>query len=131
MENKELKRIIEFYRDYMPKNVVLVKNQPRHTEVENAIREIANLVLSSDEQAKITIQPDELTGSSLTVEIITDLLVIDIVDKFCDALRFADNFEVFPKPNGKIGLGIVFENVFKAAPPHEEPFPDFYNDEEQ
>lgn len=127
---KEIDRLIEFYQAYMPKNVALVKDKERHVEVEQAIRDVAAFVYESDEQAKITVQPDDLTGSSIIVEIIADLVVIDMVDKFCDALRKADNFEVYAKTNGQVGLGLVFEKVFKPAPPKDEPFPEYYKDEE-
>ena len=130
MRNKKLKDLIEFYKTYMPENVALVKNKERHAEVEVAITEIGEFAKSSDPKANITIEPDELTGTSMTLEIVADLIVVDMIDKFCDALKKADNFEVYPRTDGKIGLGVVFENVFKAAPPANEPFPEYYKDEE-
>lgn len=126
---EEIDKLIEFYREHMPENVALIKNEKRHNEVEQAIKDIAQFVYETDEAARVSVQPDDLTGTSITVEIIADVVVIDMVDKFCDALRKADNFEVCAKTNGKICLGLVFEGVFKPAPPKEEPFPEYFNEE--
>ena len=115
--SKEIDALIAIYHKKMPNNVALVKNKERYDEIECAIKDIAELVLCCDSQAKIDISPDELTGSSVCVTISSSLVVIDIVDKFCDALRKADNFEVYPRSDGSIGLGIVFEDAFKSANP--------------
>lgn len=127
---KDIDKIIEFYQSYMPKNVALVKDKKRHAEVEQAIKDIASFAYESDEFANVVVEPDDITGSSIMVEITADLVVIDMIDKFCEALRKVDNFEVYAKENGKIVLGLVFEDVFKPAPPKDEPFPEYYKDEE-
>jgi len=109
--------LLAYYEDHMPKNVILVKNHQRYDETKQAIQDIADFVWETDKNAKINVTPDDLTGSSICVEIIASLVVIDMIDKFCDALRKANNFEVYPREDGNIGLGIVFEGVFDAAPP--------------
>ena len=114
----EIDTILSVLMSHMPQTVYLVKNKQRYAEVEDAIKAIANFVWSVDESAKITAEPDELTGTSICVEVTAGLVVIDMVDKFCEVLQKANNFEIFPKDDGKIGLGIVFEGAFEPAPPH-------------
>lgn len=112
--------LIKFYEDHMPRSVVLVKNKQRYEEIKQAIQDIADFVWNTDKNAIINVTPDDLTGTSICVEIIASLVVIDMVDKFCDALRKANNFEVYPREDGNIGFGLVFENVFDAAQPKSE-----------
>lgn len=109
--------LLAYYEDHMPHNVVLIKNKQRYDETKQAIQDIADFVWATDDNAIINVNPDGLTGSSICVEIIACLVVIDMIDKFCEALRKANNFEAYPRDDGSIGLGIVFEGVFDAAPP--------------
>ncbi len=118
MKKKDgIEAIIAYYEENMPQNVILVKNHKRYDEVKQAIQDIADFVWDTDESAQINVNPDDLTGSSICVEIIASLVVIDMIDKFCNALRKANNFEVYPREDGNIGLGIVFEGVYDPAPP--------------
>lgn len=112
----EIDALLSYYKDHMPKNVVLTPNHERFNEAEQAVQDIMNFVWETDENAQVNIAPDELTGSSVCVEITASLVVIDMVDKFCSALQKANNFEVYPREDGNIGLGIVFEDVFVPAP---------------
>ncbi len=118
MKKKDgIDELLAYYEEHMPQNVILVKNHKRYDEVKQAIQDIADFVWDTDDNAKINVNPDDLTGSSICVEIIASLVVIDMIDKFCGALSKANNFEVYPREDGNIGLGIVFEGVFDAAPP--------------
>ena len=105
--------------ELLPETAVFVKNKERYDEAQQAIREISDFVWQTDKNAKINVFPDELIGSSLCVEIIASLVVIEMVDKFCDALRKADNFEIYPREDGNIALGLVFEDAWVPAPPRQ------------
>ena len=74
--------LLAYYEDHMPKNVILVKNHQRYDETKQAIQDIADFVWETDKNAKINVTPDDLTGSSICVEIIASLVVIDMIDKF-------------------------------------------------
>ena len=88
-----------------------------YQEAIRAIYDIASCILAADKNARIDCFPDQLTGSSLCLEITTSLVVIDMVDRFCSALKKADSFEFYPRTDGLIGFGVVFENTFVPAPP--------------
>ena len=113
----EIDALLSYLEEHTPKTVYLIKNKPRYDEVTQAIKKFADFVWAVDDKAKITVRPDDLTGTSICVEVITNLVVIDMVDDFCDVLRKANNFEVYPRTDGKIGLGLVFERAFDVAPP--------------
>lgn len=116
----EIDALLQYCEAHLPKTVYLVKNKARYDEVKQAIQDIADFVWETDENAKINVAPDELTGTSIGVEIIASLVVIDMVDKFCNALHKANNFEVYPRTDGNVGLGLMFEGVFDPAPPYKQ-----------
>ncbi|MDE7082558.1 MAG: hypothetical protein K2O89_02485 [Clostridia bacterium] len=113
-----LDQLLETYKALMPKTVYLVKNKKRYDEAIKAICEIASDAVSADSEAKVKISPDPLTGSSLCLEVTTSLIIVDFLDKFCVALKKADNFEVYPRTDGLLNFNVVFENAFVAAPTH-------------
>ncbi len=107
-----LDELISFYNKHMPKKVCLMKNPDRYHEVKKAVDKISDFILVGDSDAKISVKPDELTGTSLCLEITTDMIVVDATDKFCDAISKVDTFEFYPLTNGKIFFGISFEDVW-------------------
>lgn len=115
--DKEIDVILKYYEEHMPKVAILKKNNERYDEAKQAIKEIADFVWETDENADIQIMPDELTGTSALMTITTSLVVIDMIDKFCNALSKANNFEICAKKNGMISMGIVFEGVCEAVKP--------------
>jgi len=125
IKKDEVDSFMEYYKQHMPKTIVLAKNKPRYDEVMKAIEDISNFVWETDSNADIDVYPDDLTGCAMCVKIVASLVVIEMVDKFCEALGKANNFEIYPRTDGNVCLGIVFEDVFKPAPPHNEPFPEF------
>lgn len=110
-------QLLETYKALMPKTVYLVKNKKRYDEIVKAICEIASCAVEVDSDAKVRISPDALTGSSLCLEVTASLIVVDLLDKFCSALKKANNFEVYPRTDGLLNFNIVFEDAFVAAPP--------------
>ena len=113
----EINQLLETYKSLMPKTVYLVKNKNRYEEVEKAICEIVSCAVEADSESMVSISPDPLTGSALCLEITTSLIIVDLLDKFCTALKKASNFEVYPRIDGLIGFNVVFQDAFVAAPP--------------
>lgn len=111
-------QLLETYKSLMPKTVYLVKNKQRYDEVVKSICEITSCAVFADRSAKVKISPDPLTGSSLCLEVTASLIVVDLLDKFCAALKKANNFEVLPRTDGLIEFNVVFEDAFVPAPPH-------------
>lgn len=110
-------QLTEVYKALMPKTVYLIKNKSRYDEAVKAICEIASCAVEADRDAKVKVCPDALTGSSLCLEITASLIVVDLLDKFCAALKKANNFEVYPKTDGLLNFNVIFEDAFVAAPP--------------
>lgn len=112
-----LTELIEIYDKVMPEKVCLMKNPERYHVVANAVSKIGKMAISHDKDSKIEITRDDLTGSSVCMSIITDLFVVEDINGFCDALREANTFEANPRTDGKIQIGLVFEDVWRPAPP--------------
>ncbi len=108
-----MKDLIKILQEKMPETTYLAKNKERYNEVKQAIQDIADFAWASDPTAKINVSPDGITGTSIGLEIITDLFIVDCLDKFCDALRKGDTFEVCPRTDGSVYVNITFEDVFE------------------
>ena len=117
MKKDPIDVLLDYYVEHMPKTVYLMKNPDRYPVVEKAVREIAEMAQVCDSDAKIEIEPDELTGSSLCLTITSNLFVIDEIDKFCAALKEADTFEACPLTNGNVSISMTFEDAWIPAPP--------------
>lgn len=119
MKNDSINLLLEEYVRLMPKTAYLMKNPDKYPAVEKAAREIADMALKCDEDAKIEIYPDELTGSALCLKITADVIVMDMIDKFCEALKVADTFETGALTNGQVFMAITFEDAWIPAPPRQ------------
>lgn len=113
----QVDQLVDYLKRYMPKTAVLVKNKGRYEEIMQAIEEISSFAWAISPDASISVAPDELTGSFMTMDIVTDLIVIDQIDKFCAAIKKANNFEVCARTDGKLSFSVVFHDAFVPAPP--------------
>ncbi len=115
-----IKKLLHLYTSLMPKTVYLMKNKDKYPVIEQAVREISDMALSIDNEAKIKITPDELTGTTLCLSITTNLFVVDMIDKFCDLLKEASTFEACPLTNGMLSVSITFQDAWVPAPSKQE-----------
>ena len=113
-------KLLETYKSLMPKTVYLVKNKRRYDEAVKAIAEITSCVKQIDNDAMVKVSKDPLTGTSLCLEIRASFVTVYLIDKFCSALKKANNFEVYPRTDGHIGFDIAFNDAFVPAPPHSD-----------
>lgn len=111
-------QFLAWYRSKRPETIYVVKNKERCAEVMDALRTISELALNSNlEGTEISTDPDELLGTSLCVEIVTNLVVFEEMQRFSAALSKADTFEVYARTDGRVGIGITFEDVYEIAKP--------------
>lgn len=112
---KDIGKFMARIKSIRPDNI---KNERRYEEVLDSIIHIcASALKSNPDRTTLSHKPDELFGTSLCLEIITNLVVFEDMKGFCAALSKADNFEVCAMTEGKVSIGIVFEDVFDLAPP--------------
>ena len=103
----------ELFNRYMPETVYLVKNHPRFEEVSETIREISDFFHENDENAEITVSPDELIGTMLAVDVKTNLLCTTETNILAAFLAKADSLDVVPLTDGRVQLIFGFENAYK------------------
>lgn len=113
----DLDELIEIYDELMPDRVCLMKNPDRYPDVMDAVSEIKRIAKACDKGAKIEITHDDLTGTSLCMDIVADLFTVDAIKEFCNALKKADGFEANPRTDGKIQIGVIFEDAWMPVPP--------------
>ncbi len=116
---EDIDKFLDWYKSKRPETVYLVKNKARYAEVMQAVRTIYNFAHDSNPEGTTISMPtpDELTGTSLCVEIVSNLVVFEDMQKFCAALSKADSYETTSRTDGKFLIGIVFEDVYDLAPP--------------
>lgn len=98
-----------------PDILYLIPDKKRREEVVSATKTIAKYVLNSDPEAKITLTPDELTGTCAELCITSDYIEYPISEDFMQAIQNAQNVEIYPHENGKIQINFSFEKVFKRV----------------
>ena len=115
----DVDNFLEWYMSKRPETVYLVKNKARYAEAIAAIRTIYDFAHTSNPTGTIISKPspDDLTGTSLVIEIISNLVVFEDMKRFCAALSKTDNFEIHARTDGNALIGIVFEDVWDLAPP--------------
>ena len=113
----DVDEFLEWYKSKRPETIYLVKNKARYTEVMDAIRTICDFAIESNPEGTLLTMPtgDPLLGTSMIVEITSNLVVFEDMKKFCSALSKADNFEIRTTSNNKAFIGIVFADVYEIA----------------
>lgn len=117
MKRDKIDELLDYYVEHMPTTVYLVKNKDRYPIIEKAVKEIAEMALLYDGDAKIEIRPDELTGSALCLYITSSLFVVDEIDKFCSALKVANTFEACALTSGDVSISLTFQDAWISVPP--------------
>lgn len=127
-KNKDIiDEIIDVYRELMPETAYLVINEKRYNEAMAAIKEIREIVEEYDKDVVCKVEKGELIGTTLHLEITSDMCVIDKIDKFCNALKVANVFEITPLTTGKVSLAISFYDVYRPAPAYGTPEAEEHN----
>ena len=113
-----IEALLSLYRAKMPKTVYLMRNEPRYSAVKHEIDGFVKTVLAEDPDAEVMVEPDELTGSSISVSVITDLLVLSDTHSLLPLFALADNIEVCARTDGRCYFDLSFQNCYKPAPAH-------------
>jgi len=119
---KDIGKFMERIKSIRPDNI---KNESRYEEVLDSIIHIcATAFKSNPDRTTVSHKPDDLFGTSLCLEIITNVVVFEDMKELCAALSkvHPGTFEICAMaddgvPNGKVSIGIVFEDVYDLAPP--------------
>ena len=112
----ELDAFLEVLRPFYETPRALVPNPKRLYEMRAALDAIAEIVFETSPDAEIKCEISELGDGSAAICIETNELEVTDIRLFIGAVRFADNFEIYPTFDGKICMDIMFEAVFHCVP---------------
>jgi len=120
MKIKEIDTIdilLAIIEEMRPDVAVLEKNPARYKDLEDALTVIQKCGLASDDEAEIVVKREELIGTSVGLEIYSNLFAVDDLTEFAKMLTTANTFEVFPLSDGRACLSLGFQNVYKPFYP--------------
>ena len=111
-KSEEIHALLNVIGEKQLDRICLKKNFSRYDEAKQAILVIADLILDSDENAKINIIEDMGTALSVSVES-AHISVTDLA-RLSSSLGKATRFDIFPTSGG-VGACIVFDGGFVNA----------------
>lgn len=113
---KELQNFMNGLEKARPSVTYLAPNKERKAEVMDAIKTIVAMVLENDKDAKFSVSPDELTGTTVDLTIITEYVEFRPMPEFINAAKVATTYEVLPSnEEGKVEINFTFNRVYKIV----------------
>lgn len=107
-----LNALLDFI-NHLPKDKVKMINFEQYKNMMQTAVELTNLLVEAKEQGELEIEiRDTFNMGSISTEL-DDLLVMN-TKAFAAMIEKADNFEIYPKINGKIQMNITFQSVLKT-----------------
>lgn len=101
------------FLDSLPKSKVKMINIERYKKMMEAAAELKDILAESSYQGEIEISIyDEFNMGTVKTRL-DDLTVMNTA-KFAAMIAKADNFEIYPRTDGKIQLAIAFQSVLKS-----------------
>lgn len=123
----KVEELVEVLQDLRPETIYVVKNEKRYKMAEKSIRILAKLAEESNpggvkfNTAIVDGKPlddermlSKLTGTMLGFDIYSDtVIVFEDMEKFREAMKPVDVFEIYAKNNGGYGLSFGYRDVYK------------------
>ena len=109
----ELDAEFQKFKEYLDAPKMGVINLGRQQELMDAYKKIERIILSEDPDATIEIVEGALQLGSVAIRAITtDVTVYDTAE-FAEAIKNADNFQIYPTADERVKLDILFEGVIE------------------
>ena len=113
---KRLEEFIIGLEKARPKVTYLAPIKERKTAVIDSIKTIVSMVLHNDENAKFSVSPDDLTGTSVDLSIITEYVEFHPIPEFVEAVKVATTYEVLPaEEEGKVEINFSYNGVYRIV----------------
>ncbi len=99
--------------NFLPKNTVKMIDFERYKTMMQTAAELKDILAENDEKGELEIELfDTFNAGSIKTEL--DELTVINTPQFAAMIAKANNFEIYPKTNGKIQLNITFQSVLKT-----------------
>ena len=102
-----------FYPTKTKTNTVLVRDEARYNVVTRAIYNLSEL-LSNGDYCSMSIRPNEMSETSMSVEFVTDSMTIS-TEEFSSSIALADSVSIKPNRSGLISIYLTFEGIYTPA----------------
>lgn len=102
-----------FYPTKTKTNTVLVRDEARYNVVTRAISNLSEL-LSHGNYCSMSIRPNELSETSMSVEFVTDSIDVSM-DVFSTMISLAENMSIKPRLDGYLTIKLVFDGLYTPA----------------
>lgn len=100
-------------KEYVDAPKTKVVNIPRHSQMIDAYEKIKKIILSEDPDAIIEIIEGALQLGSMAIRAVTSDVTVYDTAEFSEAIKDADNFQIYALTDGRITLDILFEGVLE------------------
>lgn len=107
----ELDPELQKLKEYVDAPKTGIVNLARQREVIDAYEIIKGIILSRDPDATVEIVGDSLQLGSMSIRAVTaDVTVYDTAE-FTEAIKNANNFQIYPTADDRVKLDVLFEDV--------------------
>ena len=107
-----LEEFIERMREYEQQPKIWTVDPDAKREFIKAYTSIREMILKEEPESKIACKIDDGNGI-ITIE--AEWITVRKVQAFCDSLRKANNFEIYPRLNETLCMNIMFHDVYKRT----------------
>lgn len=109
----ELDAELQKIKEWVEAPKIGVVNLARQQEVETSYAIIKEIILAHDPDATIEIVEGALQMGAVAISAVTSDVTVYDTAAFAEAIKNADNFQVYPRTDDRVKLDILFEGVIK------------------
>lgn len=109
----ELDAEFQKIKEYLDAPKIGVTNLARQRELLDSYAKIKNLILSEDPEATIEIVEGALQFGSVAIKAVTTNVTVYDTAEFAEAIKNADNFQIYPTTDDRVKFDILFEGVIE------------------
>jgi hypothetical protein len=109
----ELDAELQKIKEWVNAPKVGVVNLARQRELAESYAIIKGIILAYDPNATIEIVEGALQMGAVVISAVTSDVTVYDTAAFAEAIKNADNFQVYPRTDDKVKLDILFEGVIE------------------
>ena len=109
----ELDAELQKIKEWVEAPKVGVVNFVRQRELVESYKIIKNIILANDPDATIEIVAGALQMGAVAISAVTSDVTVYDTAAFAEAIKNADNFQVYPRTDDRVKLDILFEGVIE------------------
>ena len=109
----ELDAELQKIKEYLDAPKVGVTNPARYKELLDSYAIIKDVIMSEDPNATVEIIEGALQMGSVVIRAITSDVTVYDTAAFAEAIKNADNFQVYPTADDRVKLDILFDGVIE------------------